>query len=279
MDIQKIKVGDDYDRDELKDLLLKLKYQKTDFVEKPGQYALRGSVFDIYPITYRTPVRLEFEADTLASIRNFSLADGQSMTSFDEVFLIPITEKIERKMTPRTSKEQATIDSLERAIKTRKSVFKWFYWRLFSKDKVFITRVLVANGLKNSSKDSFNMLIEKVDNRLNLEHNLSKIKAQKWLQDFPANYRKIEVQNWFYFQKQAVSAAIIFASLRSFKSFLPVQKMFYEELRDRFTELLAIYDTIPGKLDDWTNYLTKNQIYTIATSPEQTDQIQKVPVD
>lgn len=98
MDIQKIKVGDDYDRDELKQLFLKLNYHKTDFVEKPGQYALRGSTFDIYPITYRTPVRLEFEADTLASIRNFSLADGQSMASFDEVFLIPITEKVERKI-------------------------------------------------------------------------------------------------------------------------------------------------------------------------------------
>ncbi len=164
---------------------------------------------------------------------------------------------------------------LERAIKTRKSVFKWFYWRLFSKDKVFITRVLVANGLKNSSKDSFNMLIEKVDNRLNLEHNLSKIKGQKWLQDFPANYRKIEVQNWFYFQKQAVSAALIFGSLRNFKSFLPVNRMFYEELRDRFTQLLEIYATIPEKMEDWSRFLTKNQIHTIATSPEQTDQIQK----
>ncbi|MEM8895287.1 MAG: AAA domain-containing protein, partial [Bacteroidota bacterium] len=164
---------------------------------------------------------------------------------------------------------------LERAIKTRKSVFKWFYWRLFSKDKVFITRVLVANGLKNSSKDSFNMLIEKVDNRLNLEHNLSKIKGQKWLQDFPSNYRKIEVQNWFYFQKQAVSAALIFASLRSLKSFLPVNRMFYEELRDRFTQLLEIYETIPEKMSDWTRFLTSNQIHTIATSPEQTDQMQK----
>lgn len=164
---------------------------------------------------------------------------------------------------------------LERAIKTRKSIFKWFYWRLFSKDKVFITRVLVANGLKNSSKDSFNMLIEKVDNRLNLEHNLSKIKAQKWLQDFPVKYRKIEVQNWFYFQKQAVSAALIFSSLRTFKSFLPVNKMFYEELSERFTQLLDIYETIPEKIGDWSRFLTKNQINAVATSPERSDQIQK----
>lgn len=180
---------------------------------------------------------------------------------------------------PETSLEKEDLgrfqEALERAIKTRKSIFKWFYWRLFSKDKVFITRVLVANGLKNSSKESFNLLIEKVDNRLNLEHNLSKIKAQKWLQDFPVKYRKIEVQNWFYFQKQAVSAALIFASLRNFKSFIPVTKMFYEELSERFTRLLAIYETIPEKMEDWTRYLTKAQINAVSMSPERSDQIQK----
>ena len=70
-------------------------------------------------------------------------------------------------------------------------------------------------------------------------------------------------------------AALIFASLRSLNSFLPVNRMFYEELRDRFTQLLEIYETIPEKMSDWNQFLTTNQIHTIATSPEQTDRMQK----
>ena len=57
----------------------------------PGEFAMRGGVVDIFPVTYRMPVRLEFRGDTLSKIRDFSLSDGQSQTSFEEVFLIPLS--------------------------------------------------------------------------------------------------------------------------------------------------------------------------------------------
>lgn len=166
---------------------------------------------------------------------------------------------------------------LERTIKARKGLFSWLRWKLFSKDKVFVTRVLVANGLKND-RDGFNELIAKIDSRLNYEHNLSKVKAQKWVESYPASNRKVEVENWFYFQKQAISAKIIYTSLRSFKEFLPVTKLFYEELRDRFHALLEIYQEIPEKLADWTQYLTITQIHEVADHSPKIDLLQKALV-
>lgn len=98
MELRKLKIDQEIDREDLEELLRVLRYQKIDHVLKPGEFARRGAIFDIYPMTYRNPVRLEFEADRISSIRDFSTNDGKSMASFEEVFLVPVTETLEKKM-------------------------------------------------------------------------------------------------------------------------------------------------------------------------------------
>ncbi len=163
---------------------------------------------------------------------------------------------------------------LERAIEARRGPISWLRWKLFSKDKIFVTRVIIANGLRNNT-EGFDSLVARIDNRLNLEHNLSKLKGVKWLKDFPSQLRKVEVQNWFYFQRQAVSAKLIFSSLRTFKELLPVKKMFYEELYERFNKILTIYQDIPSKMTQWKAYLSTKQIEILCAKPEYSDVYQK----
>lgn len=98
MELRKLKISQEIEREDLEELLRGLRYQKIDHVLKPGEFARRGAIFDIYPMTYRNPVRLEFEADRISSIRDFSIHDGKSTASFEEVFLIPVTESLEKKM-------------------------------------------------------------------------------------------------------------------------------------------------------------------------------------
>ncbi len=108
---QKIKTGSEFEREAFEELLQSLDYQKTDLVAKPGEYAARGRTFDIYPLTYRLPVRLEFEMDRLVSIRDFSPNDGKSTASFDEVFLIPVREQFQKKIS-RVSEAYADFEPL-----------------------------------------------------------------------------------------------------------------------------------------------------------------------
>jgi transcription-repair coupling factor (superfamily II helicase) len=96
--VEKIKVGDILEREDLEDLLSGMHYQKREFVAKPGEFSRRGMVLDIFPVTYREPVRLEFELNRLAAIRDFSPVDGKSLASFEEVFLIPVTGIFEKKL-------------------------------------------------------------------------------------------------------------------------------------------------------------------------------------
>ena len=37
---------------------------------RPGEFSARGAILDIYPVTYRAPVRLEFQADTLVRLEH-----------------------------------------------------------------------------------------------------------------------------------------------------------------------------------------------------------------
>lgn len=61
----------------------------------PGEYADRGATVDIYPVSYRAPVRLSFELDTLTEIHDFSPHEGKSLTRFEEIFLVPLSETFE----------------------------------------------------------------------------------------------------------------------------------------------------------------------------------------
>ena len=94
----RLKIGQTFDREKLQDLLYDLRYKKQEFVSRPGEFAVRGGIVDIYPVTYRAPVRLEFEGETIHSIRDFSPLDGRTLTRFEEVFLIPVTESFEKKL-------------------------------------------------------------------------------------------------------------------------------------------------------------------------------------
>lgn len=90
--LERLYVGQTIERGALETLLQRLRYRREDFVSGPGEYADRGATVDLYPLNYRAPIRLSFELDTIVSIRDFSPHEGKSLTQFEEVFLIPLTE-------------------------------------------------------------------------------------------------------------------------------------------------------------------------------------------
>ena len=57
--IMEIDSGCELDLSELKSELIKLGYERAGQVEGPGQFAIRGGIIDIYPLTEENPVRVE----------------------------------------------------------------------------------------------------------------------------------------------------------------------------------------------------------------------------
>lgn len=156
---------------------------------------------------------------------------------------------------------------LQQAEEARKGVFKWIWWTLFSKEKEYVRRVFEANNIKQT-KSGFKILSEKVDNRLNLEHNLTKLREKAWLKDVPAKektdpYNKAFIQDWFFKQKQALNAALLFRSFRNFNEFFNVKTMAYRPLSSKIEKLIHVLCAIPDKHNDWLQYLTPGQVNKI----------------
>ena len=50
---------------------MQLGYERTAQAEGPGQFAIRGGILDVYPLTEENPVRIELWGDEIDSIRSF----------------------------------------------------------------------------------------------------------------------------------------------------------------------------------------------------------------
>ena len=63
--------GQEIGREELHKSLMDMSFERVDFVSAPGQYALRGSVVDIFSYSYNNPFRISFFGDEVEKITVF----------------------------------------------------------------------------------------------------------------------------------------------------------------------------------------------------------------
>ena len=67
----RLRRGDSIDRDELLNRLGEMGFVRTDFVGEPGQFAVRGSVIDIFSYSDNNPYRFTFFGDEIDGISVF----------------------------------------------------------------------------------------------------------------------------------------------------------------------------------------------------------------
>ncbi|WP_027364281.1 transcription-repair coupling factor [Desulfotruncus alcoholivorax] len=89
-----IAVGDRLETEELVRRLLVMGYERVDLVENPGHFSVRGGIVDIYPMTWETPVRLEFFDDEVDSVRLFEVGSQRSEKKVYQCSVYPAREFI-----------------------------------------------------------------------------------------------------------------------------------------------------------------------------------------
>ncbi|MEO1256930.1 MAG: AAA domain-containing protein, partial [Bacteroidota bacterium] len=133
----------------------------------------------------------------------------------------------------------------------------------------------VANDLK-STKRGFNVLVERVDNRLNFEHSLSLIQENNWLHNFPNSFRKIDLQDWFYWQKMGLNMFAVEQTIRSLSEYLPVHKLDHLNYISRLKKLIQQANEIPSQLSSWKKYVNIHQIRAIILKKEDPHKLEKL---
>lgn len=78
--------------DDLIHHLLRMGYERVYTITKTGEFAKRGSIVDIFPLGFTSPIRLDFFADEIDSIRFFDMETQRSTTPVSSVTILPVTE-------------------------------------------------------------------------------------------------------------------------------------------------------------------------------------------
>jgi len=92
--VREFKPGTEIGRDSLSLLLQKQGYSRTDTVIDKGEYAIRGSIVDVFPSGLDEALRLDFFGDELESLRSFDPNTQMSTARLDNHLLLPASEAL-----------------------------------------------------------------------------------------------------------------------------------------------------------------------------------------
>jgi len=84
--------GEQIKREDLEQYFSMNGYTRASTVIEPGDYALRGSLVDVFPPGFDEPVRLDFFGDELETLRSFDADSQRSTTSHKRIDLAPVSE-------------------------------------------------------------------------------------------------------------------------------------------------------------------------------------------
>lgn len=86
------KKGDEIAFDQIPSLLNKLGYQRKPVASNKGDFALRGGILDVFPISASDPYRIDFFDNTIDSIRIYDPVGQKTVKKVEEIFLSPASE-------------------------------------------------------------------------------------------------------------------------------------------------------------------------------------------
>jgi transcription-repair coupling factor (superfamily II helicase) len=76
----------------LPSVLISYGYKRENTVEKPGEFSIRGSIIDIFPLNEDTPYRIDLFDDEIDTIRSFDVATQRSNIRVKECTIYPMYE-------------------------------------------------------------------------------------------------------------------------------------------------------------------------------------------
>ena len=85
----KLHTGERVDRSFITDVLHSYGFEYVDYVYEPGQYAVRGSIIDVFSFSSEFPYRIDFFGDEVESIRTFEVESQLSIEKKKNIVIVP----------------------------------------------------------------------------------------------------------------------------------------------------------------------------------------------
>lgn len=148
--------------------------------------------------------------------------------------------------------------ALHRSLKARKNLVTLIRWELFSDDKFLIKRILVANN--QSGREGLKALEKKLDIRLNLEHNLTKLRTKSWIKNIPDQITRQAFKNWLADLVLATRCNNLFDEIRNLKNFLSPHRIGHTQFMQAISAFISVMDVFLSDQTKWAAYLSTRQM-------------------
>ncbi|MBR3513028.1 MAG: transcription-repair coupling factor [Bacteroidaceae bacterium] len=84
-----VRVGEEVGIEFVAQTLQEFGFKRADYVYEPGQYAVRGSLVDVFSYSCEYPYRIDFFGDEVDSIRTFEIETQLSRSKLEQITLVP----------------------------------------------------------------------------------------------------------------------------------------------------------------------------------------------
>ena len=184
-----LSVGEIIDPKKLITLLIKGGYINSSIVESVGQFAVRGDIIDIFSISNKNPIRIDFFHETIESIKVFETSSQKSIENINEILISPVQEtNVLSQKTDEIIKnnndffknksvlnKQDTIENLNLLVSGESEDLINFYSGFFDKSSIF---EYLENDFLIIKMENYNINFE-LDNISNRREELRKNKISK----------------------------------------------------------------------------------------------------
>ena len=92
--VRNYSVGDEIDLEQFRRKLTGMGYEAVYQVETAGQFAIRGGIIDVFPLTEENPYRMELWGDEIDSLRSFDVESQRSIENMESIEIYPAAELI-----------------------------------------------------------------------------------------------------------------------------------------------------------------------------------------
>ena len=106
-------VGQTIDLEKTMETMRNFGFHEVEYVYEPGQFALRGSILDIFSFSHEFPFRIDFFGDDIDSIRTFAVEDQLSKERCNQVNIVPELTAVEEKESLLTFLPEKTLLAFE----------------------------------------------------------------------------------------------------------------------------------------------------------------------
>ncbi len=151
-----IRLGEDYDRQELIKKLIEIRYERNDLDFKRSTFRIKGDILDIIPSNYNEKaIRIEFFDTTVDRIREFDVVSGKTICDLKHVAIFPATHyavKSEELQKAIKNIEKDRDDEVERFLEQGKLLEAQRLKERVSYDIEMMREIGYCSGIENYSR-------------------------------------------------------------------------------------------------------------------------------